>query len=107
LLAVTTDAKRYQIARVERFTALGEAANVVYLELSIGSAASRTGVAVTLDSGPHRLPSTAPPQPSCRLSVALPLTLSLAAGTGPATGVLLDPLALGAEAAHRYFTPRV
>jgi len=98
---VTTDAKRYEVARVERRTALLEAAYVMHLELDVGSAASRTGVAVTLDNGcPHLLPSTAAPQPSSRLSVALSLPLTLAVSAGSGTGVLLDPLTPRAEAAH-------
>jgi hypothetical protein len=59
---MTTNAKRYEIARVERSAALLETANVMHLELGVGSAASRTGVAITLDNGcPHLLPSTAAP----------------------------------------------
>jgi hypothetical protein len=74
LLTMTTNAKRYEIARVERSAALLEAANVMHFELGVGSAASRTGVAVTLDNGcSHLLPSAAAPQPARRLSVAFPL----------------------------------
>jgi hypothetical protein len=76
----------------------------MHLELGVGSAASRTGVAVTLDNGcPHLLASTAAPQPSSRLSVAFPLPLSPAVGAWPGTGVVLDTLTPRAEAAHRYF----
>jgi integrase len=70
LLTVTTNAKRHEIARVERDAALLEAANVMYLKLGVGSAASRTDVAITLGNGrPHLLPTTTAPQPSSRLSV--------------------------------------
>jgi hypothetical protein len=61
LLTVTTNAKRYEIARVERSAALLEATNVMYLKLGVGSATSRTD-GITLDNGcPHLLPSSAAP----------------------------------------------
>jgi hypothetical protein len=101
---MTTNAKRYEIARVERSAALLEAANVMHLELGVGSAASRTGVAVTLDNGcSHLLPSAAAPQPARRLSVAFSLPLTLAGRARPARRVRLDPLAVRTDAAHRYF----
>jgi hypothetical protein len=99
---MTSNAKRREVARVERFTAVGEAAYVMYLELGVGSAASRTGAAITLDNGcPHLLPTTAAPQPSSRLSVTLSLSLALTGRAGSGTGVLLDPLTPRAEAAHQ------